>query len=208
MSLEVADQPSAPTARGQRRREAIVDAATALFARQGYHPTGIDEIGEAAGITGPGIYRHFPSKEDLLIAALDRIWEALRAALEEAPTLEPSDAFDLLATVHARLGIERPDAVIVLLRELRHAPAWYRRAAARNEASYLDAWAEVIGEVRGAPTAEARVAARVVTTAIWSSAAELAERGIEDTRYLELLVAMARESLGALPLAPSHPRRR
>lgn len=198
MSLEVADQPSAPTERGQRRREAIVDAATGLFARQGYHPTGIDEIGEAAGITGPGIYRHFPSKEDLLIAALDRIWEALRAALEEAPTLEPPAAFDLLATVHARLGLEHPDAVIVLLRELRHAPDWYRRAAARNEASYLDAWSEVIGALRGVPAEEARVAARVVTTAIWSSAAEPADRRIDAARYLELLVAMARESLGAL----------
>lgn len=197
MELEVAAQPAAPTARGRKRREAIVDAATVLFARQGFHPTGIDEIGEEAGITGPGIYRHFSSKEDLLIAALDRIWEFLRGAFEQASSLEPVEAFELLANTHARLALEHPAAVIVLLRELRHAPEGYRRAAARNEARYLDVWAEVIRGLRPANEDDARVVARAVTTAIWSSAAEPRTRRVSDERYLHLLVDLARSALGA-----------
>lgn len=198
MELEVAAQPAAPTARGRKRREAIVDAATVLFARQGFHPTGIDEIGEIAGITGPGIYRHFASKDDLLIAALDRIWEFLRGAFEQAPGLPPAQAFDVLSRTHARLALEHPAAVIVLLRELRHAPEAYRRAAARNEARYLDVWADVIRGLRPASPEDARVVARAVTTGIWSSAAEPRSRRVSDERYEELLVAVARNALGAL----------
>ena len=54
------------------RRQAILDAATRLFSSRGYADTGIDDIGEAVGITGPAVYRHFTSKQELLVAVLER----------------------------------------------------------------------------------------------------------------------------------------
>ena len=54
------------------RREQLLEAAAALFAERGYHAVGIDDIGAAAGISGPGVYRHFPSKQALLAALCDR----------------------------------------------------------------------------------------------------------------------------------------
>ncbi|MCF8587399.1 TetR/AcrR family transcriptional regulator [Gordonia sp. HY366] len=52
---------------GDDRRTEILDAAAQLFADRGYGPVTVDEIGAAVGITGPSVYRHFPSKATILI---------------------------------------------------------------------------------------------------------------------------------------------
>ncbi len=54
----------------QRKRERILESATLLFARQGFHKTTVDEIAQLASISKGLVYVHFPSKEDLLEAVL------------------------------------------------------------------------------------------------------------------------------------------
>src|ERR1700756_893787 len=56
----------APRRRRGLRRAEILTAAAALFAQRGFHGVSIDDIGSAAGMSGPGIYRHFPGKEAVL----------------------------------------------------------------------------------------------------------------------------------------------
>jgi AcrR family transcriptional regulator len=56
----------APEAEAVSRRRLILHSAGLLFAERGYIDTGIDDIGEGAGITGPGIYRHFSGKQEIL----------------------------------------------------------------------------------------------------------------------------------------------
>jgi AcrR family transcriptional regulator len=58
----------------------IEDAATELFASQGYVSTSVEDIVRAAGLTKPMLYRHFESKQELCIALLDRHREELVAA--------------------------------------------------------------------------------------------------------------------------------
>jgi AcrR family transcriptional regulator len=130
----------AATARGRRRREAIVDAATALFDAHGFHATSMDDIGAAAGISGPGLYRHVGSKDDLLIAVLDRLWDRLRPAVDRAVEVEPTEALRGLVAAHARLAVEDPAALMLLVRELRNAPPDYQALARRNHQRYVDAW--------------------------------------------------------------------
>lgn len=64
--------PEAKSARGRNRRERILNEAARLFHHNGFHTTSIDDIGAAVGITGPGVYRHFESKQLLLAAIIDR----------------------------------------------------------------------------------------------------------------------------------------
>src|SRR5262245_29551364 len=64
-----------PTSARQARTEEIVDAAVRLFGERGFTETGIDDIGAAVGITGPAVYRYFASKEDVLVAVVDRAVE-------------------------------------------------------------------------------------------------------------------------------------
>lgn len=78
-----------------RRREQLLDTAVALFAEKGYGGATTSELARAAGVTEPIIYRHFDSKKDLFIAAIDRTservthtWERqLRSARDPAHRL-------------------------------------------------------------------------------------------------------------------------
>jgi len=54
------------------RREAILGAATALIAAAGYTGVSLEAFASAAGMTGPGLLHHFPTKEHLLVAVLER----------------------------------------------------------------------------------------------------------------------------------------
>lgn len=70
------------------RREQILDVATGLFARQGFQGTTTKRIAEGSGVTEALIFRHFPSKEELYWAVIQRKiddtspLERLRANLE------------------------------------------------------------------------------------------------------------------------------
>src|SRR5262245_47620779 len=55
------------------RRERILSAAAELTARRGFHTIGMADIGAEAGIVGSGVYRHFASKDAILVALLDRV---------------------------------------------------------------------------------------------------------------------------------------
>ena len=55
---------------GSARREHLIDTAIALFGAHGFHATGIDTILEKSGVSKKTLYRHFRSKEELILAAL------------------------------------------------------------------------------------------------------------------------------------------
>lgn len=56
----------------QRTRDRLLEAAAAVFARQGFHATSVDEVAEAAGYSKGAVYSNFESKEELFLALLDR----------------------------------------------------------------------------------------------------------------------------------------
>jgi TetR/AcrR family transcriptional repressor of mexJK operon len=62
------------------KREAILAAAFAVFARLGYDPAGVQEIAAEAGVAKPTVYNHFQDKETLFRAALAASAEQVAAA--------------------------------------------------------------------------------------------------------------------------------
>lgn len=52
------------------RKQHLIDTAVRLFARDGYHATGIDRILEEAGVAKMTLYNHFASKDELILAAI------------------------------------------------------------------------------------------------------------------------------------------
>lgn len=54
------------------KRDVLIDTALELFHGQGYHATGIDTILAAAGVAKMTLYRHFASKDELIVAAMRR----------------------------------------------------------------------------------------------------------------------------------------
>jgi len=65
-------------------RERILDTAYELFSRRAVRDVGIDEVIDRAGVAKATLYRHFPSKDDLVIAFLERREERWTVAWVEA----------------------------------------------------------------------------------------------------------------------------
>ena len=57
----------------EKTRHRILDAAEDVFSQMGYHDAPVEEIGRVTSMSKGGIYFHFPSKEDLFFAVLDRL---------------------------------------------------------------------------------------------------------------------------------------
>ncbi|MGM4986473.1 TetR/AcrR family transcriptional regulator [Rhizobium sp. 11_C7_N12_5] len=70
------------------KKEQLIKVATDLFSRHGFHPVGVDRILAEAGVARMTLYNHFPGKDDLIRAVLDRryqdIMASLRASVEPA----------------------------------------------------------------------------------------------------------------------------
>src|ERR1700737_1455767 len=66
--LETHHQPAEP---GLSARERILDAAYELFSRRGIQAVGVNDVTERAGVAIATLYRHFPSKDKLVLAFLD-----------------------------------------------------------------------------------------------------------------------------------------
>lgn len=81
------------------KRDELIDLSMSVFNRHGYHASGVDRIMEQTGIAKTTLYRHFRSKEDLIVAALakvdERFRDEMRAYVERA-SADPSER--LLAT--------------------------------------------------------------------------------------------------------------
>lgn len=73
----------APSTRGEQTRRAILDAAIALFGRDGYRSTSVADIARDASVSGTLTYAYFPNKEALFLAALD---EDAAGVIEEGVT--------------------------------------------------------------------------------------------------------------------------
>lgn len=148
------------TERGRRRRAELLDAAEELFLASGFHAVSVDDLGAAAGITGPGLYRHFSSKDALLMAVLDRIWERLAPAVTAAESARAAEALDVLLAAHLELALDHPAALELLLRELPHLSEEYRELARRNHRRYVAVWVRALTELQPElADADARVVA-------------------------------------------------
>src|SRR5687768_18195413 len=84
------------------RRSQIIAAAERLVAERGYLAVRLEDIGAAAGVSGPAIYRHFPNKEALLVELLVGISTRLLAGATEvvARADDARSALDGLVDFH------------------------------------------------------------------------------------------------------------
>lgn len=113
--------PERPS-RGKRpanRRDLIVDAATRLFYERGYDHVSMSDIAAAAGIVSSAVYRHFPSKQDLMReVVLVGIAPAREILLELAPNGRDSVVGSLV-----QVALARPEIGVLWRREARHLSA-------------------------------------------------------------------------------------
>jgi AcrR family transcriptional regulator len=118
------------SAKWETRRQAIVDTSAPLFARRGYHATGLAELCEANELGKGALYHYIGSKEELLAAIHDRVMDEVmlgadRVAQSDGP---PSAQLALLGEELLDVIHRYPDHVWVFLHEF---PALTGERAAR-----------------------------------------------------------------------------
>ena len=144
---------------GLGRREKLLLVAARFFLSKGYSATSIDEIAEAAGTTGPALYRIFDSKQDILdqlcLTGMDMRLEAIQEAVAGSHG-DPEGA--LRALVRARIDFAfsawGPQAPITLAEYKYLSPEAARQVDTASEIG-LSEWFRCLAQIRPeAPTRE------------------------------------------------------
>jgi AcrR family transcriptional regulator len=157
MTLEQAAPP-----RRRSRRDEILEIAVRLFAERGYHGVSMDDIGAAAGVTGPALYHHFAGKEAMIAAALAPVSEGLLSGGRERIARHPGDAraaLTALVAFHVEFALANPAVIALHLHELDRLPDEPRRQIRRLQRLYVEEWVGVLTALRDLDPAEARVLA-------------------------------------------------
>lgn len=84
-----------------QRRVQLLDAANEVFTSKGYHAAAMDDIAEAAGVSKPVLYQHFPSKLDLYLALLDSSCDLLVEVVQNAIATTDVNADRVVAAMGA-----------------------------------------------------------------------------------------------------------
>jgi AcrR family transcriptional regulator len=200
VSASSATTTSAPSKARRARTEEIIDAATRLFSERGFTETGIDDIGAAVGVTGPAVYRYFASKEDLLVAVLDRAVQHAAGLADTARSNASSPEDALRRVVDGAVAVAIADRALTALywSEARNVPASQRRRVERAQREMIDDCVDILRAVRPELTpSEARVAVYAASALMLSVAVRATS--LDDATLQKLLSEMAHAALLAAP---------
>lgn len=136
--------------RDPMRRERIIEAATALFSRQGYQTVNLNDIGTEAGIVGSGIYRHFESKMAILVALLDQVTDRLNLDAQAIVDSESDELTALVALLATQIDrtIEDRQLYLVYVQEARHLPPEDNERLRLKQRRYVRVWRHLLAALR------------------------------------------------------------
>lgn len=186
--------------RDPERRGRILTAAAELAARHGFHTVGMAEIGAEAGIVGSGVYRHFASKDAILVALLDRVMDRLADRATEIVSAGTDERTTLSCLVrdHIQVAISDRTLLAVYHREIHNLPEHDRRRLRRRQRLYIEEWVHVLAPLRpDLADGELRLAVHAAIGAIQSTL--MFRSGLADDRLAGLLDTMAHACLGVEP---------
>jgi AcrR family transcriptional regulator len=181
------------------RREQLLATAAELFAARGFHGVSVAEIGAACGISGPALYKHFPSKDAILAEMLVSISEELlgvgRRRAAAAGDAEP--ALRALVDWHVDFALRHRALIVVQDRDWESLPAQARERVRALQREYVDVWATQLQRVhRGLDADRARAMAHAAFGLINSTP----HSGlIPDAPMGDLLTRMALDALAVGP---------
>jgi AcrR family transcriptional regulator len=167
-SADDGDHTRAPNPRSRRksdRRLQLLAAAERLFAERGFLAVRLEDIGAAAGVSGPAIYRHFPNKESLLVELLAGSSTRLLAGAREVRSrgTDAAAALDGLIDFHLDFALGEPDLIRIQDRDLAYLPAAAERQVRRAQRLYVEVWVGVLRELEpGLAETDARLMAHAV----------------------------------------------
>ncbi|MEQ4567782.1 TetR/AcrR family transcriptional regulator [Paenarthrobacter sp. CAP02] len=144
------------------RRLALLSAAAGLFAENGFSRVSLEDLGAAAGVSGPAVYRHFPGKQavlgELLLSVSRDLLDGGLRVVSDAGT--PTEALRGLIRFQVDFALSNPDVIRVQDRDFSSLGDADQAEVRQLQRSYVETWVGVLGKIHtGTDTAELRVRA-------------------------------------------------
>lgn len=170
------------------KREAILRAATKVFAESGYFNSKVADVARVAGVADGTVYLYFKSKEEILRSIFDRgVTEVLteaRAIIEEVA--DARERLRRIARLHLeRLGADR-DLAIVFQVELRGSTKFMEEFSAAGFAEYLRLIRDTFEEGQRAGVFRRELNAKIVAKVFFGALDEMATNWILSRRRYKL----------------------
>jgi AcrR family transcriptional regulator len=100
----------------EERRESVIRAAMSEFARGGYHGTSTEAIARRVGVSQPYLFRLFPGKKAIFLAATERcVEDTIRTFSEASEGLEGEEALEAMGDAYRKVVSEQPERLMMQL---------------------------------------------------------------------------------------------
>lgn len=130
---------------GVTRREELLEIAAELFAARGFVSVTVDDLGAAAGVSGPALYHHFESKEamlgEMLVDISHHLLEAGRVLREVSPVAR---LLDDLIEMHVDFAVDHRALISVHFRDLLQASPDDQRRVRGLQRQYVEIWVDAL----------------------------------------------------------------
>jgi AcrR family transcriptional regulator len=195
--LEAGDgrsETESPRKREGNMKAKVLSAARDLFHERGFHAVSIDAIGSKVGITGPGVYRHYGSKEELLMAVLeDGLQQSLKA--RKGSQSEPLD-LEQLVRAHVDYNMDHPEVMSIWYMEARHLPEQIRHDVGIAQRKFMEGFIAALLEREPQLDPDEAKLMVVAMLGMVGHTAIYYPRHLPNEREREVLVRMALQSVG------------
>ena len=160
-----------------QRRLQLLEVARDRFAAQGFHATSMDEIAEAAGVTKPVLYQHFPSKRALYVELIEDTGRLLLGTLAEATGRAATgrERVELGFRAYFRFAVDNRPAFRLLLSTVMRSDAEFERIVEE----ILDAVAETISTLIEIPASDEQ--RLVLASALVGMAESVSRKALQDS---------------------------
>ncbi|MFE5284850.1 TetR/AcrR family transcriptional regulator [Nocardia sp. NPDC056611] len=189
------------------RRQQLLDAATEVFVRRGYHAAAMDEIAGRLGFSKPTVYRHFSSKLELYLAVLQNCIDALVSGVRQALRSTTDNHRRVRAAVRAHfdfVDLETQGYRLIFDGDLTNEPQVQRRVEKAVEAC-VDAVFDLVAHDSGLDPYPARILAVGLVGASQTAARHWleADRPIQKEEAVDAITALCWGGLSRVPLTHS-----
>ncbi|MCF6385666.1 TetR/AcrR family transcriptional regulator [Mycobacterium sp. MBM] len=138
-----------PRVRGSRR-QLLLKVAADLFVEHPYDSVTVEMLCAKAGISAPGLYRHFKNKQALLIAVVEDPIGALQEFARQAAEADhdPNATLTAMIDFHVRSVLQGPPTPLIFLKNEQSLPETDRRRIRRSMNLYAEEWISVVTRLR------------------------------------------------------------
>ncbi|OGQ08120.1 MAG: hypothetical protein A3G32_08210 [Deltaproteobacteria bacterium RIFCSPLOWO2_12_FULL_40_28] len=158
------------------KRERIIQAATIIFARQGFYNSTVADVAKEASVADGTIYLYFKNKDDLLISIFERSMDMFIQAAEEEINKEKSAENQLkrFIDLHLRLVHKHQELAQVIQIELRQSSKFIKEYANEKFFSYLNIVEKIIQRGKEQKIFNVDINAGILKRAIFGAIDEIA----------------------------------